>query len=530
MAIEPQNLIQIQSDLQNPALVTNETLLKYANGASPQVPSFLALLEMNRRKQIDEGSKSFEASSQASVKDQIASQLTQPTQTASGMTGIPFNTNPAADPRGIDPTANPFGKNMAQKPAGINPTAAPMQPNTAPIQPITGAAGGLMSLPVDHFNQKNYAGGGIVAFAKGDIVEEEKRLSSFPEERAAGKQRMSDAEIERALQANQTEEAPVSAKGSYEAIRAGLPSLRAQEKKTDEELFAEKKAIDKMAGVAEDPYADVKARQAKREARQEKGYEQAGMDRLIAQLSAFAQADPSRGFGYAGAASADASEKLEREQNAMRDKEESAQIEFQRAVAKEEDARRRGDASGVVAAKAAQEKAALDFQKAETDVGSLAAQIFNTQTSAETQRAANAANARYQDKMVAYHNRMADIAEATKPTAEDKKITKAEQATNADPQYREDAKRIGPNGGLEPGSPEFNAVLQRLYRIRDFHYKALKVEPPPMPPLPDVIELAKKPGWWARNAPEFLGGAPSTAVTSGSPPPPDVQKVLDKYK
>ena len=53
MAIEPQNLIQIQSDLQNPALVTNDTLLKYANGANPQVPSFLALLEMYKQGYIE---------------------------------------------------------------------------------------------------------------------------------------------------------------------------------------------------------------------------------------------------------------------------------------------------------------------------------------------------------------------------------------------------------------------------------------------------------------------------------------------
>jgi hypothetical protein len=515
MAIEPQNLIQIQSSLQDPSLVTNETLLKYANGANPEVPSFLALLEMNRRKQIEEGNKSFEASNQASVKDQIASKLTQPSQTVSGMAANPYTVNPAAAPQSVNPTDNPFTQNIAQAPTGINPAAA-AQPNTAPIRPITGAAGGLMSLPVEHFNQKSYAGGGIVAFSGGDLVEEEKRLSSFPQERAVGKQKLTDAEVAAALRnAANTQEpvAPVqkgSLPSSYEAIRAGLPSLQAPEKKTDEELFAERKAIDKMAGVAEDPYADVKARQAKREARQEKGYEQAGMDRLMAQLSAFATADPARGIGYQGAVSAETSRNLEQQQNALRDKEESAQIEFQRAVAKEEDARRRNDAAGVVAAKAAQEKAALDFQKAQTDVGSLAAQIFNTQTTAETQRAQNANTAAYNKGMLGYYNKMADIAEATKPTADDRKVAKAEQATNADPQYKREAERIGPNGGLEPGSPEFNAALERMYKIREFHFKTANAELPPMPPLPAVVELAKQPGWWARNAPEFLGGAPAS--------------------
>lgn len=511
MAVEQQNLIQIQSDLQSPG-VRNEDLIKYANGQHPEVPAFLALIEMNRRKQISSSADAFNQSSKASIKDQVTSALTNPSQMAVNPAANPFTMNMGAAPTGINPAAAPAGRDMTQAPMGIAPGANPALPSTAPIKPITGAAGGLMSIPINHFRPQSFAGGGIVAFQSGGLNDEEKRLSSFPEERAAGKPKLSDAEIERAMRVNQEEAAPakVPAKGSYEEIRAGLPSLTAPEKKTNEELFAEQKAINKMAGVADDPYADVKARQAKREARQEKGYEQMGMDRLIAQLSAFAQADPSRGFGYAGAVSADASEKLERDQNALRDKEESAQIEFQRAVAKEEDSRRRGDAAGVVAAKAAQEKAALDFQKAQTDVGSLAAQIFNTQTTAETQRAQNANTAAYNKGMLGYYNKMADIAEATKPTADDRKVAKAEQATNADPQYKREAERIGPNGGLEPGSPEFNAALQRMYKIREFHFKTAGAELPPMPPFPAVAELAKQPGWWARNAPEFLGGAPAS--------------------
>jgi hypothetical protein len=411
MAIEPQNLIQIQSDLQNPALVTNETLLKYANGANPQVPSFLALLEMNRRKQIDEGGKSYEASNQASIKDQIASRLTQPTQTATGITANPFNTNMGAAPQGIAPTANPFTRNLAQGPAGINPTAAPVQANTAPIRPITGAAGGLMSLPVDHFKPQSFAGGGIVAFQSGGLNDEEKRLSSFPEEQAARQKKLSDAQIIEAMRAAGGSEAPVvqkvPASGSYEQIKAGLPSLQAPEEKTAEVFLAEKKERDKLAGVSEDPYSDVKARQSKRESRQEKNYEQAGMDRLIAQLSAFAQADPSRGFGYAGAVSSDASEKLEAQQNALRDKEESAQIEFQRAMAKEEDARRRNDSEGIAAAQAAQQKAKLDYAKVENDRGVLAANIFNVMEDSRNQSEANKNAANYQNRM------------ANKPTREE---------------------------------------------------------------------------------------------------------------
>jgi hypothetical protein len=499
MAVEPQNLIQIQSDLQNPSLVTNETLLKYANGTNPQVPSFLALLEMNRRKQIDEGSKSFEASSQASVKDQIASQLTQPTQTASGMTGIPFNTNPAAAPRGIDPTANPFGKNIAQTPMGINPTAAPMQPNTAPIQPITGAAGGLMSLPVDHFKPQSYAGGGIVAFQSGGLNDEEKRLSSFPEEQASRQKRLSDAQIVEAMRAAGSAEAPVAQKapapGSYQAILAGLPSLQAPEEKTDEVLFAERKAREKMAGVSEDPYSDVKARQSKREARQEQNYEQAGMDRLIAQLSAFAQADPSRGFGYAGAVSSDASEKLEAQQNALRDKEESAQIEFQRAVAKEEDSRRRNDADGVAAAQKDQQKAKFDYAKAEQDRGVLAANIFNVMEDSRNQRESNANSASYQKGMLDYYKRMADISEATKPSADDVLYNRIIAKAENDATIKMLAKK---QEQLDVGTPEYNAIEMEKYRRMATYFDKRPDLMPPKPNFPAPKEDPKKDdlAWW----------------------------------
>jgi hypothetical protein len=238
MAIE-QNLIQIHSDLQSPG-VRNEDLIKYANGANPEVPAFLALIEMNRRKQISSSADAFNQSSKASIKDQVSSALTNPSQMAVNPAANPFTANMGAAPTGINPAAAPAGQDITQAPTGIMPGAAPRMPSTAPIKPITGAAGGLMSIPVNHFKPQSFAGGGIVAFAAGDIVEEEKRLSSFPQERAVGKQRLSDAEIERAMRANQTEEAPakVPAKGSYEEIRAGLPSLQAPEKKTDEELFA----------------------------------------------------------------------------------------------------------------------------------------------------------------------------------------------------------------------------------------------------------------------------------------------------
>ena len=517
MAIE-KNLIQIQSELQNP-IVRDEDLVKYANGENPQVPTFLALMEMNRRKQMEDSTKAFDTSNQKTIKDQLASALTAPTQMQSGLTSLPAGqVNPTAAPGGINMTAAPQGVNMAAPPQQVNPTLNPTQPNTAPIPEMAG--GGLTSLPVNHFNADSYAGGGIVAFAGGGGAYEQ----------SPGGMYIPKEEMQQPAE-------PAPNPDSYQGVLAGLPKIQpiameAPEDLTREQAFAGIKENQRLAGVEEKPYAEIEKRQSAMEARQQKAYEQGGLDRLIAQLSAFAKADPAKGFGYAGAVSAEASQVLEREQQALRDKQEAAQIEFHKGIAKEDDAKKRGDAVGIQAALDAQKKAKDEYvklqqaqQKIETDRQNIAAHIYGT----ETQREANQQRAKHDQGMLGYYNRMAAVAEETKPTKESKVIDKAEQATGDDPQYKEEAKRIGPNGGLEPGSAEFNAVLQRLYKIREFHYKALKLEPPPMPPLPDVIEMAKKPGWWARNAPEILGGAPSTAVTSAAPPP-DVQKILDKYK
>jgi hypothetical protein len=237
---------------------------------------------------------------------------------------------------------------------------------------------------------------------------------------------------------------------------------------------------------------------------------------LIAQASAFAKADPARGIGYQGAVAAEASAVLQKEQDIIRDKQETAAIEFHKSLAKEEDAKRRGDAAGIESAVAAREKAKADFDKltidafkVKTDLGTLAANIYGTGETSKNAAQSNANTKMYYGILGKHYENLDKAAEENKPTKADKNIAKAEAATNSDPQYRNEALRIGPNGGLEPGSPEFNAALERMYKIREFHFKAIGAELPPMMPLPQAVEMAKKPGWWARNAPEILGGAPS---------------------
>jgi len=528
MAVE-QNLIQVQSRLQDPA-VRNEDLIKYANGSNPEVPSFLALIEMNRRKQIESSANQFNKSSQDSIKNQVASALTQP-QAGGNMGANPFNTNIAAEAPGVNMAGNPAKADITQGIAGINPAAMPAQPVTAPIKPITGAEGGLMSLPIDHFNEQSYAGGGIVAFGDPNLNPNETQLvadktvggmtvdkavaiarernaqSNIPftsEDESVIRRRFAGAEGDPSQKTSTatTSKAPTAPVKSeptgiagFQAIMDSLPKMTAPVQKTQEELFAAQKERDRLAGVSADPYADSKRRMSAMEERQNKANEDAGYNRLIGQLASFASADPAKGFGYAGAVSAQASQAIEEKQNALREKQETAQIEFVRAMEKEDDARKRKDSDGIKAALDQQQKAQFDFQKAQTDLGTLAANIFNVTEDSRNQREANASTAAYHRGMLDYYKRTADIAEATKPNADDVLFNRIIAKAENDKTIQMLAKK---QEAFDVGTPEYNAIEMEKYRRLALYFDKRPDLMPPKPTFPAPKEPPKKDdlAWW----------------------------------
>ena len=553
MAIEPSNLIQVQSSLQDPFTVKNEDLIKYANGSNPEVPAFLALIEMNRRKQIEEGSTALDTT-KGTIKDQVAGSLTAP-PTGINPTANPYTVNPTAAPNMVNPAAAQPDQGITHLPQGVNPTQAPPVQQPSPArQPVMAAGGGLMSLPVNHFNESSYAGGGIVAFKKGDVVqgnpdpEQFTHINTEGEAQAmnpeaapdygliAAAQDQSDAE--RWKLANQeyesrrkakhpllesagtslvnlpTDETPVPKAapvappkpGSYEAILASLPKApeitsTAPQTLSRAQAFEGIKESQKLAGVKEDPYAEATKRQTAKEKREQEVYERGGIDRLIAQASAFAKADPSRGIGYQGAVAAEASQVLQKEQDIIRDKQETAAIEFHRSLAKEEDAKRRGDAAGVEAAVAEREKAKREFDeltfkaaKAKTDLGTLAAHIYSTGETSKNAAESNANTKMYYGILGAHYDRADKLAAESKPTKEDKLRNIAQDNVNQDAEYKANATRIAANGGLEPGTPEYNATLMRMYEIQKRHWESLGLEAPPRPVLPQAAPVPQKQG------------------------------------
>ena len=140
------NLLQIQDDLKtlpnDPR--TMQMLASYANGANPLVPPYLALGELNRRKQLME-KKQMEMAGQppqGTVKDQVEQQA------------------------GIMALQQQQMQAMPQQ--GMPPQGMPQQA----MPPVGAAGGGLLDLIAARANAPHMASGGIIAFAGGEDVED----------------------------------------------------------------------------------------------------------------------------------------------------------------------------------------------------------------------------------------------------------------------------------------------------------------------------------------------------------------------
>ena len=152
------NLIQIQEHLKD---LPTQVIMGYANGQNPQVPPYMALGEMNRRKSMEQRAAQAPDSS---VKEKIESELAQQVGLPGVGQGMNMRINPAGMPQPM-PSAQP--QMAPQMPRMQNPPMArptPPQQMSEPGATPGMAAGGLAELPVrkDIFN---YAPGGIVAFA-----------------------------------------------------------------------------------------------------------------------------------------------------------------------------------------------------------------------------------------------------------------------------------------------------------------------------------------------------------------------------
>ena len=390
------NLIQIQDAIRGLPI---QDVMKYARGTNPDVPAYLALAELNRRKQIQETSSAFYGEPQT-VREQIESSLTGAPQGQVNPAAAPQMTNPTTPPQLQTLTAPPPKPQMPQMPM-VPPQ---MNPTQAPPAPQMMRKGGLASLPMKMFKRANYAGGGIIAFQEGGGTSGEFETQSSEQALALDEIRRREAarEAEKRSYAymlgykkpepdTTTEEKPeakdvkteapnrqASATTSGQIVERREPAkpLFGQRvtvtqpqipELSDEQLFERRRKLQELAGVSADPYADIKKRYADIEARRRADEEGDTMRSITAGLRGFAQAKATDPFGVQLAAAGDKMAALDKEQTALRDKQATAMAELQLGIAKEEDARRRGDVTAVESARAAQEKAKMDLAKLEID-------------------------------------------------------------------------------------------------------------------------------------------------------------------
>ena len=141
------NIVKLQNQLKS---VPVETLIKYVQGANPEVPSYLALAEIKNRKDMEER---YAAQNQTPPSASVAEDLTQ------------------AQPQ-------PGGVAMLAK----NPQLSPGAPTSQGVADL--------SVPDDMYQDQSFAAGGIVAFADGGLADRnfasdfnviQKYLTSLPQ-------------------------------------------------------------------------------------------------------------------------------------------------------------------------------------------------------------------------------------------------------------------------------------------------------------------------------------------------------------
>jgi len=181
------NLVQINERLKD---LPMQVVQQYANGMNPEVPPYLALGELQRRELAQKQMATAQGGAQGpqpSVKEQV--------EQKAGLMALQQMQQQAAaqqmqQPRGPMPA-----------PAGTPQPKMQPQPEQPPAMM---ARGGLAGIPVRR-DMFEYAGGGIIAFAKGDPVKDPRRERKQGEGFADFRKRMFDLDLQLQREKNESE-------------------------------------------------------------------------------------------------------------------------------------------------------------------------------------------------------------------------------------------------------------------------------------------------------------------------------------
>jgi len=509
------NLIQIQEHLKD---LPTQAIMSYANGQNPQVPPYMALGEMNRRKSMEQRAAQAPDSS---VKEKLESELSQQVGLPGIGQGMNMRINPAGMPQPM-PAAQPqMAPQMPKMPTPPMAQKMPPQqmakPGSIPAGAPGMAAGGLAELPVrkDIFN---YAPGGIVAFADEGLVP-----AAVSDESVASGGAAPDASVG-------VDELPVGLANKILTDRLMGKSNLPQPVSRDQaraEVLAQKPElagiINKLPGEALAKLAtQLEEQNLAQRARFKEGEGSQGLAALSNALIAAGEATRGqRGRGGIGAAfggfgkSYNAATAAQEERAAKQQALERAQtIETMKLQADIEQMQRAFAEGRVDEAMRLKDQVNARQAKIEELKGSGAKEVLDA-ADRKAQRAAQEARYKSQEthegRMYEQAKRTADLAaqkaaydREDRPSAEDKMLTKIQANVNRDPAYQAAAKKLQ---DAEIGSDEYYKILEHMREIALPYYPVdakgkPKVTPPPAVKRTPVAEKPVEQCFWDK----FLNG------------------------
>jgi len=513
------NLIQIQEHLKD---LPTPAIMAYANGQNPQVPPYMALGEMNRRKAMEQRAAQAPDSS---VKEKLESELSQQIALPGVGQGMNMRINPAGMPQpmpAVQPQMAPKMQPMALPPmAQKMPSQQMSQPGSIPAGAPGMAAGGLAELPVrkDIFN---YAPGGIVAFADESneqlvLPPGESVSGTYTDEQTSDKLPVGLANkiLTDRLQGNVNLAQPVSRDQVRAEVLAAKPELAA--------------IIDKIPGDTLTKLASQleQQNQAQRSKFQE-GEGRQGLAALSQALIAAGEATRGqKGMGGIGAAfggfgkSYNAATAAQLERAAKQQALERAQtIETMKLQSDIEQMQRAFAEGRIDEAMKLKEQVNARQAKIEEIKGTTAKDVL-TQESTQRQRAEqerhNKAVEKYQQQQQAIAAERAKYERENRPSKDEKTLLSVMGRLNADPQYKALLKR---QTEFNPADPEFEAIQDVLDSIRNAAFTDAKLTAPtPRERLKSIPKPEDTRSFYEKIAPEFLGGKSASTIGVPQLPP-----------
>ena len=476
------NLIQIQEHLKD---LPTQAIMAYANGQNPQVPPYMALGEMNRRKSMEQRAAQAPDSS---VKEKLESELNQQVALPGVGQGMNMRINPAGMPQPMQAAQPQMAPRM--QPMQVPPMAQKMppqqmsQPGSIPAGAPGMAGGGLANLPISN-RMFNYAPGGIVAFAD----ESNEQLVLPPGTPYSSTESGTYSEPQTA------DKLPVGLANKIMADRlAGNVDLPepVDREQVKAELLARKPElaaiIDKLPGdTLTKLAAQLEQQNAAQRSRFQEGEGRQGLAALSQALISAGEATRGQkgmggigaafgGFGKTYNAATQASEERAAKQQAMERAQTIETMKLQSDIEQMQRAYAEGDIDRAMKLK---EQVNARKAKIEELKGTGATEVLN-QADKLAQRAAQEARYKAQEaheqRMYEQSKRSADATIAARPTAEDKKINLAMLRAGNDKVIQNLAQQA-----KEPGIPqdEYDSLIRKIEARERAIYKNAGVKEDP---------------------------------------------------